>query len=42
VVGGQVFRDWGLHLTDANLVMENSIDIVGQQSKTCLATSSKK
>jgi len=33
VVNGQVQKDWGLHLIDANLAMGNLVDIVGQQAK---------
>jgi Protein of unknown function (DUF3089) len=33
VVGGQVQKDWGLHLIDANLAMGNLVDIVGQEGK---------
>ncbi len=36
IVGGQVQRDWGLHLIDANLAMGNLIDIVRAQTKTYL------
>jgi hypothetical protein len=38
VVNGQVQADWGLHLIDVNLAIGNLVDIVGQQSKTYLAT----
>jgi pimeloyl-ACP methyl ester carboxylesterase len=37
VLGGQVQRDWGLHLVDANLTMGNLVDVVGEQSATWLA-----
>lgn len=33
VVNGQVQKDWGLHLIDANLAMGNLIDLVRQQAK---------
>lgn len=42
VVGGQVQRDWGLHLIDVNLAMGNLIDIVRQQSRAYLAAKKKK
>jgi hypothetical protein len=32
-VGGQVLKDWGLHLVDVNLAMGNLVDIVGKQAK---------
>jgi len=31
VVGGQVMKDWGLHLIDANLAMGNLVDLVRQE-----------
>ena len=31
IVGGQVQKDWGLHLIDANLAMGNLVDIVRQE-----------
>ena len=31
VVGGQVQKNWGLHLIDANLAMGNLVDIVRQE-----------
>jgi DUF3089 family protein len=37
-VGTNVLANWGLHLVDVNLAMGNLIDIVGQQTKTYLAT----
>jgi hypothetical protein len=37
VLGGQVQRDWGLHLVDANLTMGNLVDVVGDESATWLA-----
>jgi hypothetical protein len=36
VANGQVMKDWGLHLIDANVAMGNLIDIVAQQSKAYL------
>lgn len=33
LANGQVMKDWGLHLIDANVAMGNLIEIVGQQSK---------
>ena len=36
VANGQVMKDWGLHLIDANVAMGNLVDIVGQQSKAYL------
>jgi Protein of unknown function (DUF3089) len=32
--GGQILKDWGLHLIDVNLAMGNLVDIVGKQAKT--------
>jgi len=32
-VGGQILKDWGLHLIDVNLAMGNLVDIVGKQAK---------
>ncbi len=32
-MGAMIMKDWGLHLIDANLVMGDLIDVVGQQSK---------
>lgn len=37
VVGGQVRREWGLHIVDMNLAQGNLIEIFGQQSKAWLA-----
>jgi hypothetical protein len=37
IVGGNVMREWGLHLIDVNLGMGNLLDIVGKQSKAYLA-----
>jgi hypothetical protein len=37
VVAGQVQKDWGLHLIDANLAMGDLVTIVGQESKAYLA-----
>lgn len=33
MVGGQVLKDWGLHLIDANLAMGNLVDIVGEEAE---------
>jgi hypothetical protein len=33
VDGGQIRKEWGLHLIDAHLAMGNLIDIVGRQAK---------
>ena len=33
-VGGQILKDWGLHLIDVNLAMGNLVDIVGKQAKS--------
>ena len=41
MLNGQVLTDWGLHLIDVNLAIGNLVDIVGQQSKTYLATHKK-
>ncbi|MHB8529781.1 MAG: DUF3089 domain-containing protein [Caulobacteraceae bacterium] len=37
VVGGQIQKNWGLHLIDANLAMGNLIDIVGEESRAWVA-----
>lgn len=37
VAGGQVARDWGLHLIDVNLAMGNLVDIIDRQGKAYLA-----
>ena len=37
VFGGQVQKDWGLHLIDADLNMGNLVEIVGDESKAYLA-----
>jgi pimeloyl-ACP methyl ester carboxylesterase len=37
VAGGQVAKDWGLHLIDANLAMGDLVTIVDRQSKAYLA-----
>lgn len=37
VVAGQVQKDWGLHLIDANLAIGNLVDLVGTQSQAWLA-----
>ena len=42
VVGGQIFRDWGLHLIDVQVAIGNLIDIVGQESKAFISTPAKK
>jgi hypothetical protein len=42
VVGGQVFRDWGLHLIDVQVAIGNLIDIVGQEAKAFTSTPAKK
>ena len=31
IVGGQILKDWGLHLIDANLAMGDLVDIVRQE-----------
>jgi Protein of unknown function (DUF3089) len=36
MVGGQVLKDWGLHLIDMNLTMGNMLDLVDSQSKAYL------
>jgi hypothetical protein len=33
VVGGQVMKDWGLHLIDANLAMGNLVAIVADEGR---------
>ncbi|MGH6957287.1 MAG: DUF3089 domain-containing protein, partial [Caulobacteraceae bacterium] len=33
VVGGQVQKNWGLHLIDANLHMGELVKVVGEESK---------
>ena len=33
IVGGQIQKDWGLHLIDANLAMGNLVDIVRRQGE---------
>ena len=38
IVGGQVLRDWGLHLIDANLAMGDLVDIVGQEGAAWAAS----
>jgi Protein of unknown function (DUF3089) len=37
VVGGQVQKNWGLHLIDANLAMGNLVDIVRQEGAAWVA-----
>jgi hypothetical protein len=39
VLGGQVQKDWGLHLIDANLTIGNLVEIVGEESTAYLAGS---
>ncbi len=39
--GGQIQKDWGLHLLDADLNMGNLVDIVGDESKAYLAQGGK-
>ncbi|HEX3912385.1 MAG TPA: DUF3089 domain-containing protein [Steroidobacteraceae bacterium] len=41
VVNGQVLKDWGLHLIDANLTMGNLVAIVGDESRAYLAKPKK-
>lgn len=36
VAGGNVMKDWGLHLIDAHVAMGNLVDVVAQQSKAYL------
>jgi hypothetical protein len=36
VAGGNVLKDWGLHLIDAHVAMGNLVDVVAQQSKAYL------
>lgn len=36
VVGGNVMKEWGLHLIDAHVAMGNLVDVVAQQSKAYL------
>jgi Protein of unknown function (DUF3089) len=37
VVGGQVMKEWGLHLIDVQMAMGNLVWIVGEESKAYLA-----
>ena len=37
VFGGQVLKDWGLHLIDVNLAIGNLLDAVGEETKAYLA-----
>jgi hypothetical protein len=37
VVGGQVMKEWGLHLIDMQLAMGNLVWIVGEEGKAYLA-----
>jgi hypothetical protein len=39
--GGQIQKNWGLHLIDADLNMGNLVDIVGDESKAYLAQGAK-
>lgn len=39
IVGGQIQKDWGLHLLDANLAMGNLVDIVREQGEAWTAKS---
>jgi hypothetical protein len=39
IVGGQVLKDWGLHLIDANLAMGNLVDIVREEGEAWTARS---
>ncbi len=39
VIGGQVQKNWGLHLIDANLAMGNLVDIVRQEGAAWVAKS---
>ena len=41
VLGGQILKDWGLHLVDADMTMGNLIDVVGDESKAYLAQAGK-
>jgi hypothetical protein len=41
VIGGQVQKNWGLHLIDADLNMGNLVDVVGEESKAYLAQGGK-
>ena len=36
VAGGNVMKEWGLHLIDAHVAMGNLVDVVAQQSKAYL------
>ncbi len=37
MVGGNVLRDWGLHLIDVHVAIGNLVDLVGKQSESYLA-----
>jgi len=37
VTGGQIAKDWGFHLIDANIAMGDLVDVVGQQAKAYAA-----
>jgi hypothetical protein len=39
IIGGQVQKDWGLHLLDANMAMGNLVDIVRQEGEAWTAKS---
>lgn len=36
-LGGQILKDWGLHLIDVNLAMGNLVDLVGEQGRAWVA-----
>jgi hypothetical protein len=36
-VNGQILRDWGLHLIDANLAMGNLVEIVRREGEAWTA-----
>jgi hypothetical protein len=42
IVGGQILRDWGLHLIDVQVAVGNLIEIVGQESKAFTSAPTKK
>ena len=37
IVGGQIQKDWGLHLIDANLAMGNLVEIVQREGEVYAA-----
>lgn len=37
IYNGQVLRNWGLHLIDANLAMGNLVQVVQQQARSHIA-----